>query len=129
MIVVDVKGERLSLLIAFHGHSKTPSSSTCEDFDLGPLKVQPIGVLAPALRAKSPSDLLGGPQIGKPNRQCFEGLALHDGFFPPRADEAISGTVESKYFQGLKQRVDEPHVPDTLSRVDRKLLGSINRRC
>ena len=72
---------------------------------------------------------LGGPQIGKPNRQCFEGFALHDGFCAPRADEAIPSAVESKYFQGLKKWIDEPHVPDTLSRIDRDLLGSIIRRC
>jgi hypothetical protein len=41
----------------------------------------------------------------------------------PSTDEAISSTVESNHFQGLKKRIDEPHVCDVLARIDREARG------
>ena len=72
--------------------------------------------------------LLCRPQIGKPNRQRFERFTLHDGLCAPSTDNAISSTVESKHFQCLNERVDEPHVSDALPAIDRDLLRSVDRR-
>jgi hypothetical protein len=43
------------------------------------------------------------------------------GFRTPSTDEAIPCTAESDHLQGLKKRVDGPHVPHVLSGMDRKL--------
>jgi hypothetical protein len=68
------------------------------------------------------------PQVGKSDRQRFEGLALHDGFGTPSTNDAISSAVESEHLQRLKQGVDQPDVTDELASIDRQLLGSVDRR-
>ena len=66
------------------------------------------------------------PQVGEPNRKRLERLALHHGVCAPGTHDAIAGAVETEHLQRLKQRVDEPHVGDPLSRVDWKLFSSVD---
>src|SRR5687768_8247434 len=61
-------------------------------------------------------------------RMRFERFGLHDGIPVPRTDDAIGSALEPQYFQSPRPWIHEPHVVNTLARIDRKFSRAIERR-